>query len=97
MQGVVVNGGGGVMVWVVGCQRQGWVIQGVIVDGGGSGWWCGWQAVNAGGDAGGGVVVVAIVVLTREVVGWGWGSVEVGWQFVAAGGGGHCRRLSSCR
>ena len=81
MQGVVIDGGGGVVVWVVGCRCQGWVVQGVIVDGGG-GWWCGWWVVNAGGDAEGGVVVVAIVALMMEVVGWWWGSVVVGWWFM---------------
>ena len=77
MQGVVVNGGDGVMVWVVGCRRQGWVVQGVIVDGGG-GWWCGWRVVDARGGLSRGS-------LLTEVVGWWWGLVEVGWRFVAAG------------
>ena len=41
------------------------------------------------------MVVVAIVTSTMEVVGWWWGLAEVGWRFVAAGGG-HCHRSWSC-
>ena len=60
MQGVVVDGGGGVMVWVVGCRCQGWVVQGVVINGGG-GWWCG----GVGGRS-------LSLVVTQGVEWWWW-------------------------